>query len=59
MPACSNCGKDTDLYYHSVPLCVDCSGSGVLPEHILPERKKEDSSVEPASETPSSNEPVE
>jgi hypothetical protein len=59
MPACSNCGKDTELHYHGLPMCVDCSASGVVPDHVLPERKAENSSVEPTSETPSSDEPVE
>jgi hypothetical protein len=52
MPACSNCGEETDLYYHGFPLCVDCSGSGMFPDHILPEPEKENSSELPPDETP-------
>jgi hypothetical protein len=59
MPACSNCGKDTELHFHGLPVCVDCSAYGVILDHILPEGKAENANVETASETPSSNEPVE
>ena len=55
--ACSNCGKDTELHYHGLPVCVDCSGT--VPDHILPERKTENSSAETATDTQSSNESVE
>jgi len=56
MSECSNCGRGTDLYYHGLPVCVDCSD--VLPDHMLPERKTENRSVETAGEMPSSNEPL-
>jgi len=46
MSACSNCGKDTELYYYNFPLCVDCGTAGVLPDHILPVSPKENRSEE-------------
>ena len=54
MPACSICGKDTELYYHGLPFCADCSGPGVFPDHVLPERHRETSSSEapPDEKTP-------
>jgi len=52
MPACSNCGKDTELYYHTFPLCVDCSASGMLPEHILPVHEKDDRGEVPPEQEP-------
>ena len=53
MPACSNCRKDTELYYHGFPLCVDCSASGVIPDHVLPERHPENNNEEaPSKEDP-------
>jgi len=57
--ACASCGKDTELYYHGLPVCVDCSD--VVPDHILPEHKAvpENSSVETVIETSSPNESVE
>jgi predicted amidophosphoribosyltransferase len=60
MPACSNCGKDTELYYHGLPFCADCSRPGVFLAHVLPDREEEeeenDSEVNsevPRKETPS------
>jgi hypothetical protein len=52
MPACSNCGKDTELYYHNFPLCIDGSASGMLPDRVLPEHAKEDSSEVPPQQDP-------
>jgi len=53
MPECSNCRKNTELYYHGFPLCVNCSGSGEVPDHILPEGHRENSNSETApDETP-------
>jgi len=37
-----NCRKETNLYYHGLPVCVDCGASGVIPEHILPDAPKEE-----------------
>jgi len=35
--ACSNCGKETDLHYDGLLICIDCSSA--VPDQILPESK--------------------
>jgi hypothetical protein len=52
MSECSNCGKGTDLYFHGLPFCADCSGTGVFPDHVLPDRERENSSEDPPKEAP-------
>ena len=52
MPACSNYGKKTKLYYHNFPLRVDRSASGVQPDHVLAEHAREDNSDVPSEHDP-------
>jgi hypothetical protein len=49
VPACSNCRKETELYYHGFPFCDDCSASGLIPDHVLPDAPKENSGEEARS----------
>jgi len=52
MSACSNCGEETDLYYHGLPICVDRGDSGAAPDHILPVREPDGNTKTPSNEPP-------